>query len=81
MLAREVPDATLVAKTTDHTRRSVIEGSAIGRLFGQSFLDITPDDLGKRQATFASLGSQPPRLLIGELNLRPHHDGISVSTS
>ena len=80
MFARHVTCAATVVKTTYHPRRAVIQRGAIGRLFGQSLLDIASDDLGERQATLASLGPQSSRLLVGQLNLCSNHPD-SVSTS
>jgi hypothetical protein len=62
-----------VAESTNQAGRPGIALRAIGCVFREPFLDVPPDELGERHATFAGLRAQPPGLLVGELNLGPDH--------
>ena len=80
MFAGDVAGALTVVKTADGACRAVIKRRAIRHFFRQPLVDATPNHLGERQTTIASLRPQAARLLLGELNLGSNH-GHSVSTS
>lgn len=80
MLARNVACPTAVVEAAHSSRRPIVERRAIGRFLGQASLDISPDDLGEREATLAGLSAQATGLLLCELNLGADHE-LNVSTS
>ena len=57
MFAGDVACAPTIAKTANYARRAVVQHSTIRQFFCQSPVDATPNHLGERQTTVASLGT------------------------
>ncbi len=57
MFAGDIACAPTVSKTANCAHRAVIQHSTIRQFFCQSLVDATPNHLGERQATVASLGT------------------------
>lgn len=57
MFAGDIACAPTVSKTANCAHRAVIQHSTIRQFFCQSLVNATPNHLGERQATVASLGT------------------------